>query len=158
LLAFKSDPDVVRYTDEDPHTPETAREWLQGAIHHNRLADRIAYNLAICLRDTDEIIGWIGIGPSDRRRPREQSLGYQLNRSHWGKGYATEALRAVLGFAFRELGAHRVFSHCEPANVASARVMEKAGMRRGAHFRERDWTTSARAGGPMDQRATARSR
>ncbi len=48
----------------------------------------------------------------------------------------TEALRTLLRFGFEGLGAHRICAECDPRNVASARVMEKAGMRREAYFRQ----------------------
>jgi len=109
-------------------------------MFYNAEVPRVAYNLAIVLAETGQFVGWIGIGqPSGPSAPREYDFGYVLNRRFWSRGYMTEALRALLAFTFRELNAHRVFARCEPANVASARVMEKAGMRREAHFRERYW-------------------
>ena len=56
--------------------------------------------------------------------------------SYWGRGYMTEAGRAILDVAFREIDLHRVWATCDPRNRASYRVMEKLGMRREAHFRK----------------------
>ena len=53
-----------------------------------------------------------------------------------GRGYATDAARAILRYGFETLGLHRVIANCQPENVASWRVMEKLGMRREAHFRQ----------------------
>ena len=53
-----------------------------------------------------------------------------LSREYWGKGLATEAARAVIGWAFQTSGINRVFAYCDPRNVGSWRVMEKIGMRR----------------------------
>ena len=139
VQALKSDPAVLRYTDEEPLDRAGARAWLAGVIEHNRVRPRRAWNLAIERRDGGEVVGWIGIGlPTRDVNPGEYDFGYQLIRRHWGHGYATEAVRRVLRFAFAELGAHRVFAECDPANGASARVMEKAGLRREAHFRQRE--------------------
>ncbi len=56
-------------------------------------------------------------------------LGYRLRRSAWGKGYATEASRALIEKGFRELGVQRVFAFTMVVNTASRRVMEKAGLK-----------------------------
>jgi RimJ/RimL family protein N-acetyltransferase/N-acetylglutamate synthase-like GNAT family acetyltransferase len=137
--ALKSDPEVLRHTDEEPLDREGARAWLQDAIAHNRVRPRRAYNLALVVRATGEVVGWLGFGPPTRSHgPDEYDFGYQLVRRHWGKGYATEAAQRIVRFAFEELGAHRVYAECDPANAAAARVIEKAGLVREAHFRQRD--------------------
>lgn len=59
----------------------------------------------------------------------ELELGYRLRPASWGRGYATEAARAVLTYAFEELGAPRVVADADAANAASLRVLEKIGMR-----------------------------
>ena len=56
-----------------------------------------------------------------------------------GQGYATEAARALLALAFESYGLHRVFGRLEARNVASARVLERIGMRREAHLVENEW-------------------
>ena len=62
-------------------------------------------------------------------QPAVVELGYRLRRSAWGKGYATEGSRALIQMGFAELGARRVFATTIVVNVASRRVMEKAGLR-----------------------------
>ena len=59
--------------------------------------------------------------------------------THWGRGYAVEASRVLLDFAFNTLGLHRVWGKCHSANGASARVMEKLGMTREGTIREHVW-------------------
>ena len=66
-------------------------------------------------------------------------IGYWVRTSETGKGYATEAAGAMLAFAFSELKLHRVHGDCDDRNIASARVMEKLGMRREAHFIQNVW-------------------
>ena len=139
LHAFRSDPDVARYMDWEPETPARTRSWVLATIPHNRARPRFSYNLSIVRRADERIIGWIGIGVPSRRSAyeREYDFGYALARAYWGQGYMTEALRALLRFAFDKLRAQRVFGECDARNIASARVMEKAGMRRETHFRHR---------------------
>jgi ribosomal-protein-alanine N-acetyltransferase len=63
-------------------------------------------------------------------------IGWAIGRPHQGRGYATEAARALVAYAFETLRCHRVIATCQPENPASWRVMEKLGMRREAHFRQ----------------------
>ena len=65
---------------------------------------------------------------------RAGEIGYIVHPDHQGLGYSTEACREVLRIAFDDLGLHRVIGRLEPRNVASARVLEKLGMRREALF------------------------
>jgi ribosomal-protein-alanine N-acetyltransferase len=88
-----------------------------------------AYNWAITLKSTGQLIGWLGIGsPSHPTIPGERDFGYALNRDFWGNGYMPEALGAVLRFEFETLKTPRIYGECELENPASARVMEKVGM------------------------------
>ena len=70
---------------------------------------------------------------------RTGEIGYMTNRRFQGSGYATEAARAILDWAFGEAGFRRVIGRLEPRNTASARVLEKLGMRKEAHFVENEW-------------------
>lgn len=65
--------------------------------------------------------------------------GYCLNRNFWGKGYATETAKVLLRFGFDQLNLHRIFATCDPANIASAHVLEKIGMQLEGHLREHKW-------------------
>ena len=66
-------------------------------------------------------------------------IGYITHPAHGGQGFATEASRPLLGIAFDGMGLHRVIGRLEPRNVASARVLEKLGLRREAHLVENEW-------------------
>ena len=128
--ALRADSAVARFMDFNPETPEQSREWLARVIVHNRERPRLAYNLAIVRRADDRVIGWIGIGPSSRH-PQVGELGFgsMLHRAAWGQGYAPEAVQAIVDFGFRTLGGQRLSAWCYVANGASARVLEKAGLR-----------------------------
>ncbi len=64
------------------------------------------------------------------------AMGYGVNRTVWGRGYTTEAAKAMIHFGFQKLGLRRITSTCDVKNKASARVMEKAGMKREGLFRK----------------------
>ena len=76
-----------------------------------------------------KMIGRIGLGPYSRMNHRAE-IGYAMNRNYWGQGLATEAVRGVLRFAFREMSLNRVQAIVLPDNIGSMRVLEKAGMQR----------------------------
>lgn len=59
-------------------------------------------------------------------------IGWRLSSKHWGQGYATEAAKAVLHYAFTELDLNEIISFTVPANAKSRRVMEKIGLHRNA--------------------------
>jgi RimJ/RimL family protein N-acetyltransferase len=99
---------------------------------------RRKFQLAITLPDDGRLIGNCGI----RRKPDqdwEADIGYELAPEYWGRGYATEAALAVVSFGFRELELHRISSWCIADNSASARVLEKAGLRPEGRLKENEY-------------------
>lgn len=129
--AMRSDPEVARFVmDLTPESERRSQRWLDEIIYYNRQRPREAYNLAIVHRGDQRVIGWIGIGRSERY-PAEGELGfgYLLNRDYWNQGYATEAVQTLLAHAFTALGGRRSSAYCIAENRASARVLQKAGLR-----------------------------
>lgn len=126
-----SDPEVRRYMHIGAwETPEGRRGWFEWCIANQMDRQGGNYNWVIVLKSSGEPIGWLGIGDSDRKeREGDRSMGYMIARDHWGRGHMTEALVAVLHYEFGTLDVLRVVANCETDNFASARVMEKAGMR-----------------------------
>lgn len=84
------------------------------------------YTFAIFENQTAQFSGLFGLNIG-KEKYRNAELWYKLLPVHWGKGYATEAVRCVLGFCFGTLDLHRVEAGCAVGNVASIRVLEKAG-------------------------------
>ena len=64
-------------------------------------------------------------------------IGWMMLKKEWGKGYATEMTEALLDYSFDVLKVHRVNALCNPKNEKSWKVLEKCGLRREAHFREK---------------------
>jgi ribosomal-protein-alanine N-acetyltransferase len=135
---YASDQEVVRYMDWGPNTKEESKDFIQRALAHQKETPRNNFTLAIVLKARNTLIGGCGIYVSNPDN-REGYIGYVLNRNFWGRGYATETAQALLEFGFNQLKLHRIFATCEPENTASARVLEKIGMRREGHFREHKW-------------------
>lgn len=138
LYEMERRPEVVRYLTKEVQSEADVREYVQGIRVAATEVPRMVYEWALTLHGDDRLIGRCGVRRTDTE-PREGMLWYVVAPEHQGRGYAAEAARAVLGFAFEELSLHRVFADCDPRNPASARVMEKIGLRREAHLVENVW-------------------
>ena len=73
------------------------------------------------------------------REHHQGEIGYVLHPDHQGNGYATEAAAVMLRLGFEELGLHRIVGRLDARNAASARVLERLGMRLEAHLRENEF-------------------
>ena len=132
------DPLVVRFQSNDVLDEVGTKKYLEESIDARAVTPRIIYDFAICLPDDDRFLGRAGF-KIERPEHREAQLWSNLRHDLWGKGFASEALPALLDFAFDGLQLHRVYGDCDPRNVGSARVMERVGMRREGHFKENWW-------------------
>lgn len=128
LHAFCSDPVVTEYTHWGPNTPQDTHAFLEEAVTQARDRPRDVYGLAITLADTGQLIGSAALWITSHEHRRGE-LGYVLDRHFWSRGYATETTGLLLRLGFDELELHRIAATCHPGNAASARVLEKAGMR-----------------------------
>ena len=139
VFAMFSNADVVRYLYEDPTTQDQARAALTRKIGNRAIAaegDRVSF--AVELRATGETVGDVMVQWVSRAHAQGE-IGFVFHPDHQGRGYATEAVSPLLRIAFDELGLHRVIGRLEARNAASARVLEKIGMRREAHLVENEW-------------------
>src|ERR1043165_5244731 len=127
VFAWARDPEVSRYGSWDAHrTPHDTEVFIESCL---KQYDREGLGpWVIQLRETGAVIGTCGFGYVDRLA-RRRGTGYFLSRSEWGRGYATEATRAVLRFGFGPLALNRIEARCMPLNTASERVMQKVGMK-----------------------------
>lgn len=121
-----ADPEVMRYIGSGV-TLSRADAWrsIAGMLGHWQL---LGYGMfALERRDTGQFVGRVGfLDPPDW--PGFE-LGWLLGREHWGQGFAVEAARRALAFAFGELRRDRVISLIRPANARSIRVAEALGER-----------------------------
>jgi RimJ/RimL family protein N-acetyltransferase len=128
LFELDSDPEVMRFISKGKPT-SLAR--IQNEIIPKHL-DSYRRNppqgfWAAHLRETGLFIGWFHLRPNIKSAT-EMELGYRLQRSVWGRGLATEGSRALLDKAFNEWGYQKVCANTMAVNLASRRVMEKAGL------------------------------
>jgi RimJ/RimL family protein N-acetyltransferase len=136
---YGSNPDVMRFITYSANTEEDTQNFIQRVRVAAVQDPRQKWELAITsTADGGLLIGGCGLWWTHADN-HEAEIGYLLDPTFWRKGIAAEAARALLGFAFTQLGAHRVIARCNADNPASARVMEKGGMQREAHFRQKLW-------------------
>ena len=122
---FGTDAAMFRYSGWNPYaTPEQAWETVQRFI--DSYADPRFYGWAI--EREGRMIGTIGAYDYDQDK-NQIEVGFSIERASWGKGYAAEALRAMLEYLTVQEGIARVTAWCASDNIASKRTLEKAGMR-----------------------------
>ncbi len=128
LAALDADPEVMRHLTGGRPTPrEVIRDRILPAVLDDYERSPGFGRFAAIERATGEFLGWFSLLRDEHRRG-QASLGYRLRRAAWGRGLATEGSRALIRLAFAELGVERVVATTMAVNVASRRVMEKAGM------------------------------
>ncbi len=139
LFASYSDPDVVRFLYEEPRSVELTRSLLERRMRFRTIAgDGDTASFAISHRSDGSVVGDCMVRLLSATH-RQAEVGFVLHPDHHGRGYATEAAREMVRIAFEELEAHRVVGRLEARNAASARVLERLGMRREAHLVENEW-------------------
>jgi len=128
MYAVFGDAEVMRF-GEGVQTKEWIRTWLHTCLE--RYYQTWGFGpYAVVEKQSQDVIGYCGLFYlSDVNGQPEVEVGYRLARSAWGKGYATEAVRAVRDYAFNILGLKRLIAIIDPANLASIHVTEKVGMK-----------------------------
>jgi RimJ/RimL family protein N-acetyltransferase len=134
LFALHSSAHVLRYWDSPPWTDRARAERFIAACRE-MAEDGSGARLAMDRVSDGEFVGWCALV---RWNPdyRSASLGYCLAEAAWGQGYATEATRGLLRWAFDTLDLNRVQAEADTRNAASARVLEKLGFVREGTLRE----------------------
>ncbi|WP_433252361.1 GNAT family N-acetyltransferase [Actinomadura nitritigenes] len=134
LYAYQSLPEVARFLYWEPRDREESRSFLRekmAAATLEKEGDWLV--LAVEWRETGDLVGEVNLQWRSREH-RQGEIGYILNPSFHGKGFATEAAEVVLRLGFEGLGLHRIVGRLDGRNAASARVLERLGMRREAHL------------------------
>ncbi len=127
IFAYMSDPQVTAFLPEGTLDQSAARAF---ALEQ---AGEGGTSVAVIEKASGQLVGhmpfhlWF--------QPETYEIGWAFGRAVQGRGYATEAARALVAYSFETLRAHRVIATCQPENPASWRVAEKLGLRREGHFR-----------------------
>ncbi len=135
LFAYASDPEVSRYvvweTHRDMNDSLAFLEMMIERYHNGQVAVWAFEELT-----SGRLIGTGGFGNWSIAHARAE-IGYTFGRADWNRGFATEALRGMIAFGFERMALNRIEAYCDVRNIASARVMEKAGMTREGTLRRR---------------------
>ena len=132
---YQSDPDVVRYLPYGPRDHDTVAERIAEWSQHRRVADEGDYlQLAVERREDGLVLGDLYF---TLRSTQHETvfIGWVFAPDQGGRGYATEAARALLTLAFDGMGAHRVGAELDARNDRSAALCRRLGMREEAWFR-----------------------
>ena len=139
LLAVYGDADAMRWVDDgEPITRPECERWVE--VTANNYATRGYGMFAVELRPAGPLIGFCGLVHPGGQEVAE--VKYALARAHWGRGYATEAVTAILRYGAEEHRLGEVIATVAPENGASQRVLAKAGMRSSEPRQDADgsWT------------------
>jgi len=112
-----------------PLSEEQARDWIAARTGRQNAARKPPS--PVTLKDTGRLIGTVGLREINREHSHAE-LGLWIGVDWWGQGYATEAARALIRFAFEQPELNRVYAHHMVRNPASGRVLERIGMKRRA--------------------------
>jgi ribosomal-protein-alanine N-acetyltransferase len=127
LFEYACDPAVAKFTTWRAHkSVEDSKLFLFAVMDEYSKHEPSSWGIEA--KFERKLIGTCGFAdwsPADFRG----EIGYALSRKYWGKGYMNEAVRAAIAFGFRTLQLNRIEARCEIKNIASARVIEKAGMK-----------------------------
>jgi RimJ/RimL family protein N-acetyltransferase len=138
ILEYRNLPEVTRWLIRTTVEPDEFRAAMERAAQ-----DPDDHSVAVELDGT--VIGTVslevedGMGQPGMPERTEAMIGYVFDPAYGGHGYASEAVLAMVAVAFEELGIHRLTAGCFADNLASVRILEKAGMRREQHGVEDSW-------------------
>ena len=122
---FMSLPETYRFEPGQPISLSDAKKFCRE--FDGKMAPGF---FAAELNENRKVIGHVSFFPKGPPDFKTWEVGYIFNPTYQNKGYATEATKAVIRYAFNELGAHRVTAGCSPDNIGSWKVLEKCGMKR----------------------------
>ncbi|EUJ28849.1 ribosomal-protein-serine acetyltransferase [Listeria floridensis FSL S10-1187] len=131
-----TNPKVCKFLLEEPWTEGEARNKFQNKLEKASLTKESGYSIAVDYNG--KVIGSMAIWYTEMRDTLE--IGYVFSPNYGGRGLATEAVRAVLEYAFNELDVHRVQANLDARNAASEKLCRRVGMRKEAHFIQDFWS------------------
>jgi RimJ/RimL family protein N-acetyltransferase len=137
LRDLDSRPEMHTYERDVPGEPETLKS-LDEFIKNQQEKPRTTFKFAITIPPHETIRGILKLS-QQWEAVHEWEVGWAVHPDEWGKGYAGEAARQAMDWAFKHLNVHRIVAFCHAGNSASVRVMEKLGMHQDGRLRETRW-------------------
>lgn len=136
LFEILSDPEVAKFDYFYPVTSEgEAKEFIER--YKIELKDKEEITWGIILKETNKLIGICNFGNFNEEARRAET-GYDIIQTEWGKGYATEAIAAIIDYGFNSMNLNRIEGMVTPGNDASVKVLKKLNFVHEGVVRERD--------------------
>lgn len=142
LYEYLSDPQVYKYEPGEPISLEQAQNYAIDMANNQNF-------WAVELKHKQKVIGQLYFSQQEPKHLLTWELGYIINRKYQHQGYGSEAAVALVQFGFEQLSVHRVVAHCNPANDASWKLLEKIGFRREGLLRKNVFFRKDEAGNPL---------
>lgn len=135
--AYHALPEVYRYLYAPAPTGEALRAQFDALLDAPFENDGDTLQLAVVRAEDGVLLGEVLLKHA-QRAALQGEVGYIFDPRHAGRGYATEAVAAMLGLGFDKVGLHRIFARLDAANAGSVGVVERLGLRREAHLIQND--------------------
>jgi [ribosomal protein S5]-alanine N-acetyltransferase len=120
---------VARWTSSVsyPYTEADGRTWI--ALVQQDHATGLPRSFTVALKETDRLIGGVGLDGSAGDESEEPALGYWVGQPYWGNGYGREAVAAIIDYGFRILGIETIRAYTDPSNAPSQKVLLYCGLK-----------------------------
>ncbi len=134
IIALRGNPEAMKFI------PRPLIETKKAALAHlemidNNIENNTAINWGVCLKENNNFIGFMGIYQIQPENFRAE-IGYMVLPEFNGKGFTTEAIKAIVTYGFDVMQLHSIEGVIDPSNIASERVLQKNGFVKEAHFIE----------------------
>jgi RimJ/RimL family protein N-acetyltransferase len=135
--SYRSLPEIYRYLYSDPPSEEEMRERFDASFNTRLSDDGDILRCAAVRREDGALVGQVSLKIANKAALQAE-VGYIFNPAYAGKGYATEAVEAVISLGFEKFGFHRIFARLDAKNAGSVGVVERLRLRREAHLIQND--------------------
>jgi ribosomal-protein-alanine N-acetyltransferase len=136
VLVFRSDPVVQKYNDPVLNNVGEVEALIEELLAEYNAQEGICW--AVTLTGRDRALGLFGFHYLDKYHRRAE-VGYDLARAYWGRGIASEALRAIIRFGFERMNLNCIYAGTIADNYESVRLLERLGFQREGTMREHSW-------------------
>lgn len=135
ILRYRSDAKTNQYQGWIPETLDDVKEFIDQKVCNQIDVIDTWSQFVVIKKDDNLLIGDIGIHFLDEEK-KQVEIGFTLDKEQQGKGYATEAVIAIINYLFQKLNKRRITASIDPRNINSIKLVERLGFRKEAHFKE----------------------
>jgi RimJ/RimL family protein N-acetyltransferase len=136
MFKYRSHAETNEFLSLRPKSENDVKEFIKKTNSQINI-EGSWFQFVLIEKNSNSLIGDIGIHfIEDGSDNKQVEIGYTLDKDYRGKGFATEALRVVIDYLFKDLNKHRISASIDPKNSASIKLIERLGFRKEAHFVE----------------------